>query len=59
MYLIIFPDGKRAHFSTQADFCNSLRDNLAKKKDKWVNIKCYFTASKNVNEAFQKLYGIQ
>ena len=30
-----------------------------KKKDKWVKIKCYFTALKNVNEAFQQLYGIQ
>jgi len=59
MYLIIFPEGQREHFSNQAEFCKSVRDYLKKKKDKWVKIKCYFTTSKNVNEAFQKLYGMK
>ena len=59
MYLIIFPEGQRAHFSNQTEFCKSVRDYLKKKKGKWVKIKCYYTTSKNVNEAFQQLYGIK
>lgn len=57
MYLIIFPEGQREHFSNQAELCKSVRDYLKKKKDNWVNIECYFTTSKNVNEAFQIYMG--
>jgi len=57
MYLVIFPDGQRAHFTNQNELFKSIRDYLKKKKDEWIDLKLYFSKSRNVNKAFQKLYG--